>query len=142
MNRSILIAGAIFAMAGPLGATAWADQKDVPQATQNSGSTLMGYHVLSITPHSVDEINGKRTRHLVGAELRIEAQPGMTAEYLTVELRRHLASAVQGSTIEPVFGVEGSSVEVRSTGDGFVFHFTASDTGHAEELVRRAHRLG
>jgi hypothetical protein len=141
MNRSILIAVASLAMAGPLGATAWAAQKDVPQGTQKSGSTVMGFTVSSVSPHWVDDINGKRLRHLTGAEIRIEAQPGMTVEYLTVELRRHLVTAAAQGSLEPVFGVAGSIVELRSTGDGFVFRVTASDTKGAEEIVRRAQLL-
>jgi|HubBroStandDraft_2_1064218.scaffolds.fasta_scaffold44413_1 hypothetical protein len=143
MNRSILIMAAVAAMAGPLGTTARAEQNAVPEAKQESVSTVMGYHVVSIAPRWVDEIDGKRTRHLIGADIRIAAQPGMTAEYLTVELRQHLATgSAQPSTLEPVFGVKGSSVDVRSTGDGFVFHVVAPDTKRAEEIVRRARILG
>jgi hypothetical protein len=143
MNRSIFILAAAVSMVGTLGATALADQKPVSQATQEIRSTVMGHRVLSVTPHWVEESNGKRTRHLAGADVRIDAEPGMTAEYLTVELRRGLSAMSAGhGTLEDVFGVAGSSVDVRSTGDGFVFRITAPDTVHAQEIVRRAQQLG
>ena len=143
MNRPILVMSAVLSMAGTLGTTALADQKPVSQATPEVHGTVMGHRVLSVTPRWVEESNGKRTRHLTGADVRIEAEPGMTAEYLTVELRRSLsAMSAEHGTLNGVFGVAGSSVEVRSTGDGFVFRITAPDTTHAEEIVRRAQQLG
>ena len=143
MNRSMLIVAAAVAMAGSITAPVRADQKPVPQATENADGTVMGHHVLSVVPHWVEESNGKRTRHLTGADIRIQAEPGMTAEYLTVELRRGLSSpnAARGP-LDGVFGVEGSSVQVQSTGDGFVFRITAPDATHAAEIVRRAEHLG
>jgi hypothetical protein len=143
MNRSILVTAAVLTMAGPLGAVAAADQSPGPQQTQESRGTVMGYRVFSITPYWVQDTNGKRARHLTGAEIRIEAQPGMTAEYLRVELEHHLSSAGPAkAALEPVFGVDGSTVEVRSIGDGFVFRITAPDTERGAEIVRRARLLG
>ena len=138
VNRSIIVTAVVLAMNGTLGATARADQQAVPQQAQHS--TVLGHRVLSITPRVVEEINGKRTRHLTGADIRIEAEPGMTAEYLTVALR-HMREGAGQATTESVFGVEGSAVEVRSTGDGFVFPVTAPDPKRAEEIVRRARLL-
>jgi hypothetical protein len=143
MNRSILVMAAVVSMAGTLGTTALADHTPVSQATQEARGTVMGHRVLSVTSHWVQESNGKLTRHLTGADVRIEAEPGMTAEYLTVELRRCLsATSAEPGTCGGVLGVRGSSVEVRSTGDGFVFRITAPDAIHAEEIVRRAQQLG
>jgi hypothetical protein len=141
MNRSILMLVAGVAMVGALGATALADQTPISQAPEVRG-TVMGHRVSSVTPHWVEESNGKRTRRLTGADVRIDAEPGMTAEYLTVEVRRHLSAMSAGhGTLDGVFGVEGASVEVRSTGDGFVFRITAPDAVHAQEIVRRAQQL-
>ena len=141
MNRSIFIAAAAVAIASIVGsATAFADEKPIPQETRASCHALMGHCVLSVTPRWIEEINGKRTRYLAGVDVRIAAEPGVTAEYLTVEARR--AATAGPSAAGSVFGVEGSRIEVRSTGDGFVFHFTAPDTKRAEELVRRAQGLG
>jgi hypothetical protein len=142
MNRSILIMAAVLATAGTVNATAWADQKPTAQNVQGIHPTVMGHRVLSITEHSIQEMDGKHTRRLAGADIRIEAEPGMTAEYLTVELRRHLG-AIRGDVAgsQSVFLVEGANVEVRSTGDGFVFHVTAPDSKNAQEIMRRARLL-
>jgi hypothetical protein len=143
MNRAILM-GAVISMVGTLGATAMGDQNAMPKDTQSAAhgtvgtaATVLGHRVVSVTPRWVQESNGKLTRHLTGADVRIEAEPGMTAEYLTVELRRE---ARQGR-LDGVFGVEPSTVEVTSAGDGFVFRITAPDATHAAEIVRRAHQL-
>jgi len=139
MNRSMFITAAAVAVAGLVGsATALADEKPIPQETQSSCHTVMGHCVLSVTPRWVEEINGKRTRYLAGVDVRIAAEPGMTAEYLTVQAQRAAAGHQAAGS---VFGVDGSRIEVRSTGDGFVLHFTAPDAKRAEELVRRAQRL-
>lgn len=140
MNRCMFVTAAVMALAGIAGnATAFADEKPIPQETGASCHALIGHCVVSVTPRWVEESNGKRTRYLSGVDVRVAAEPGMTAEYLTVEAQR---AAAGPSTAGSVFGVEGSRIEVRSTGDGFVFHLTASDTKRAEELVRRAHSLG
>ena len=141
MIRSVFMAAAAaLTMAGPLGATAQADQTPAHQEAPQSPCTVMGHRVLSITPRWVMDTDGKRTRHLTGADIRIEAEPGMTAEYLTVELRRALSSGTESPGC--VFAVPASTVQVVSTGDGFVFHVTAMDTKTAGEIVRRAGSLG
>jgi hypothetical protein len=136
MNRSIVVTAVVLAMNGTLGMTARADQQPAPRERQ---STVLGHRASSIAPCVVQEIDGKLTRRLIGADVRIDAEPGMTAEYLTVELR-HMLEGGQATT-ESVFGVEGSTVQVRSTGDGFVFHVTAPDSARAREVVRRAQLL-
>jgi hypothetical protein len=141
MNRLVFIAAAVLTTA-TLGATAWADQNPLPQDTHDSRCMVMGHRVLSTSPRWVQDIDGKHARHLVGADVRIAAEPGMTPEYLTVELRRYLSAPGAGHpTSECVFGVEGSHVEVRSAGDGFVFSITGPDTRSAEEILSRARRL-
>jgi hypothetical protein len=143
MNRSILMLVAAVSMVGTLGATALADQTPVSQAMPEVRGTVMGHRVSSVTPRWVEESNGKRTRRLTGADVRIDAEPGMTAEYLTVELRRGLSAMSSGhGMLDGVLGVAGSSIEVRSTGDGFVFRITAPDAVRAQEIVRRAQQLG
>lgn len=143
MKASILITAAVFAMAGTLGTTAWADQRPASQEAPGAPCPPARYHVVSVTPHYVQDISGKRTLHLVGADIRVEAQPGLTPELLTAELNRHL-SAMSGGPSMPdcVFGVAGASAGVRSTGDGFVFYVTTPDPDGAKEILRRAHLLG
>lgn len=139
MKTSALIMATVFAVAGSLGTTAWADQK--PASQEQSPCTVMGHRVVSVTPRWIEDINGKRTRHLEGADIRILAERGMTAEYLTVEMQRHVAAMAGSPMPDCVLGVDGASTEVRSEGDGFVFRVTAPDRGRANEIVRRARLL-
>lgn len=140
MKASILITAAIFAMAGTLGTTAWADQAS--QEAPGAPCPPARYHVVSVAPHYMQDINGKRTLHLMGADIRVEAQPGVTPEFLTAELNRHLSAMGTSGMPGCVFGVTGSTAGVRSTGDGFVFYVTAPDTESAKEILRRARLLG
>lgn len=142
MKRSNLIMAAVFVVAGTLGATAWADQSPTGQAL-GANCTVAGHRVVSVTP-SVQEVpNGKRTNHLLGANIRIMAEPGMTAEYLTVQLQRHIAGMSSAYPMaDCVFGVASARFEVHSVGDGFVFQVTSDDLGQAKEILRRARLLG
>ena len=101
MNRFMFITAAAVAVAGIVGsANALADEKPIPQETRAFCHPLMGHCVRSVTPRWIEEINGKRTRYLAGVDVRIVAEPGMTAEYLTVEAQRAAAagpSACAGS---------------------------------------------
>ncbi len=145
MKRSIFVMLAFLATAGTLGATARAGSEDAaptPSQTQATPCTLMGHRIVSVTPHWVQDIDKRRLSHLIGADIRIAAEPEMTAEFLTVDLRRHLSAMAAGHPMgDCVFGVQGSSTEVRSSGDGFVFRVTAPDAGRAKEIVRRARLL-
>jgi hypothetical protein len=140
MKRSMFVTAVTMVVAGIVGSTAaMADEKPIPRETQSSCHTLLGHCVVSVTPRWVEEINGKRTRYLTGADVRMAAEPGMTAEYLAVEARR--AATAGPPAAVSLFAVEGSQIEVRSSGDGFTFHVTAPDTKRAEEIVRRARLL-
>jgi hypothetical protein len=141
MTRSTLILASVFATAASLGATAWADQRPNGQ-TEAANCTIMGHRIVSVAPHVLDDPNGKRTRRLEGADIRILAEPGMTAEYLTVQVQRHIG-AMNGARPMPdcALGVAGSVVEVRSAGDGFVLQITSRDQDRAKEILRRARLL-
>jgi hypothetical protein len=141
MNRTISVMAAAMGMAGLVGsATASADDKPIPRDNGSACHEVIGHCVQSVIVRWVQETNGKRTRHLAGVDIRIDAEPGLTAEYLTVEARR--AAAAAPSATDSVFGVDGSQIDVRSTGDGFVVHVMAADPTHAREIVRRGRLLG
>ncbi len=138
MKRSNIIMAVVFAAAGTLGATAWADARPDTR-NQDAICTVMGHRVVAVTPRVHEESNGKQTRRLEGADVRIVAEPGMTAEYLSVEVQRHVA-AMSGAYPMPdcPFGVAGATFQVRPAGDGFVFQITSSDPDQAKEILRRA----
>src|SRR5688572_3111604 len=48
------------------------------------------YHVTSVTPYRVDEAIGRsRVARVRGALIFVQAQPGLTAEWLQLKLQRH-----------------------------------------------------
>jgi len=79
---------------------------------------------------------------LRGAQIYIQAEPGLTAEWLQLTLERHLA-AMKGSAAMPncALGVGHVRVEVVSAGPGFWVRLIGQDKRTAEEVLRRAKLL-
>jgi len=112
-------------------------------ATEKAPCILRDYHVKSVTPYKVDDHAGKITyQRLAGAQVYIEAQPGLTAEWLRVRLARHL-SDMQGPAAmrDCAFDVNDVSVQVDSAGTGFTVKFIAKNADQAKEVLRRAQLL-
>ena len=72
-----------------------------------------------------------------GAELAIEARPGLTAEWLELELERHVAAASPDCPLD----VGAPRVTVRSARDGFVVEIRGDSDAAAREILRRARGL-
>ena len=104
---------------------------------------LRDYQVKSVTPYTVDGHAGKIAyRRLAGAQVYLEAQPGLTAEWLRVRLGRHLAEMRGAATMRDcAFDMKDVSIQVDSAGTGFNVKFTAKDTDQAKEVLRRAQLL-
>ncbi len=99
---------------------------------------MPGIRIASASPDIREINNGKRKWNEVrGADLYVQAEPGLTSEYLTLRLDRHLAS-MQGAPPDCVFAVPGTKVQVDSAGPGFVIRITAPDAKRGEEVARRA----
>lgn len=77
---------------------------------------------------------------LRGAELFVEAQPGLTAEWLHLQLERHLQAA-RTPTADCPLDVDDAKVTVQSSGPGFLVRIRADDEDDAGEILRRAHAL-
>ena len=140
MRANSLMAAA-FAVVASFGATVWADQSH-SEANPAAPCTVVGHRIVSVKPDVQENQNGKRTSSLLGADIRILAEPGMTAEYLTVEVDRHVAAMHGAGMPNCVFDVPGANIEVRSAGDSFVFRVTSEDDATAREILRRARVLG
>jgi hypothetical protein len=106
---------------------------------------LRRHHVVSVAPYQVEEtrIKSKVTR-LAGADVYVEAEPGLTPEWLRLEITRHL-SQMHGASSMPSMKdcslAAGVHVEVRSAGAGFTVRLIADDPKNAEEVLRRARQL-
>ena len=104
---------------------------------------LRDNHVASVRPYRTEEHIGRATlQRLRGAEIRVQAEPGLTAEWLRLKLGRHLA-AMQGMAAmkDCVFDVDRVKLQVDSAGAGFVVKLIAKEAGDAAEVLRRAQLL-
>jgi hypothetical protein len=93
---------------------------------------------------SVGEYHERDTRtkvggmRLSGAELVVQAQPGLTAEWLQLQLSRHVEAA-RGAAPSPdcPLDVDDATVTVRSSGTGFLVRIRAKPDRDAAEILRR-----
>jgi hypothetical protein len=104
---------------------------------------LRDYQVKAVTPYRLDAQAGKISyKRLAGARVFLEAQPGLTAEWLRVRLGRHMAEMRGPATMRDcAFDMKDVNVQVDPAGTGFNVTFTAKDTEQAKEVLRRAQLL-
>jgi hypothetical protein len=102
------------------------------------------HQVRSVKPYRVEQrIAGRITSsRVLGAELYVSAEPGLTAEWLRFKLERHLA-AMRGPASMPncALDVAKVRVEVKSAGAGFTVTLKAPTSAQGEEVLRRAKLL-
>ena len=81
-------------------------------------------------------------QRLRGASIFVQAEPGLTGEWLQLKLQRQLA-AMRGSASMPdcVFDLDKVRVRVESGGTGFWVRIIAADTQTGQEVLRRAELL-
>lgn len=102
---------------------------------------LLEHHITSVKPYYTPErvrkgVGGLRLR---GVTLFVEAEPGLTAEWLQLTLERDIVELRRSGVIaDCVLAVETVSVQVGSGGNGFRVWITARDLQKAQEIARRA----
>lgn len=116
-----------------------------PVASPTASDTpcsLKTHRVVSVTPYRVEEHVGHATySRLRGANLQVQAEPGLTKEWLQLTLSRHLTE-MRGTTMKDCpFELEDVTVSVHSAGSGFNVRIVARDAGKAQEVLRRAQHL-
>jgi hypothetical protein len=117
-----------------------------PQADRSVAAqapcVLKQYKVSSVTPYRVEDNIGGHIFHqrVAGAELYVQAEPGLTAEWLQLNLNREVTAMRGGSTMKDcVFGVD--KMQVDSAGPGFRVRLSAPGTDGGREVLRRAQLL-
>jgi hypothetical protein len=121
-----------------------------PAAAKSAPCILREHHITAVTPYLVElprgpvEIHQGRAavRQLRGATVYVQAEPGLTAEWLQLTLARHLAEMQGPSDMKDcAFDVKDVQVKVTSAGAGFGVYLIARDSSKAEEVLRRARLL-
>jgi hypothetical protein len=99
--------------------------------------------IVSVVPYKVEEHIGKNVVQRVhGAQLYVQAEPGLTREWLQLNFERHIAM-MKGSPAMPdcALGVENVRADVTSAGSGFWVRLIAPNATSGEEVLRRAQLL-
>ena len=110
--------------------------------TPSTGCILKTHRVTSVTPYREDEhVHNSMVQRLRGASLFVEAEPGLTAEWLQLSLYRHLAEMRSAAMQDCPFDVKDVTVTVESAGAGFLVKIISRDAGKADEVLRRARLL-
>jgi hypothetical protein len=116
----------------------------VAMPQRQSGSLLAAYRIVSVAPYTQEQTHIKRTwTELRGAVVRVEAQPGLTAEWLQLQLDRHVvAMGMRGENMDDCpLAVPGVRATVSRAADGFLITVAASDKSSGQEVLRRAQWL-
>lgn len=77
-----------------------------------------------------------------GAELFVQAQPSLTAEWLQLQLDRHVEAERRAApTPDCPLDVDAPTVTVQSSGPGYIVRIRADNEDDAGEILRRAQTL-
>ena len=137
-NRKVLAA---FVLAGstlvPMASYA------APAPAKAAPCILREHRITAVTPYRVQGHQGRVvTQELRGATVSVQAEPGLTAEWLQLTLGRHLAEMQgTGGMKDCAFDVKDVQVRVTSSGAGFSVNLIARDAAKAPEVLRRAQLL-
>lgn len=104
---------------------------------------LLTYNPTQVAPLYVafDAARGGSTQRLTGAQVFVPAQPGLTAEWLRLDLERHLSAMKQQPMRGCPLANEGVKLAVVSGGTGFWIQISASDSGVASTLLQQAEQI-
>lgn len=114
-----------------------------PAAVKAAPCILREHRITAVTPYRVESHQGRAVlQELRGATVSVQAEPGLTAEWLQLTLARHL-TAMRGMNgmKDCAFDINDVQVKVNSSGAGFSVHLIARDANTAKEVLRRAQLL-
>ncbi len=114
-----------------------------PAAAKAAPCILREHRITAVTAYRVEGHQGRVVIHeLRGATVSVQAEPGLTAEWLQLTLGRHLAEMhAAGGMKDCAFDVKDVQVKVSSSGAGFLVNLIARDPAKAPEVLRRAQLL-
>lgn len=108
-----------------------------------SSCPLSEHRVTSVTPYKVAEHVGRggTIQRLRGAEIFVQAEAGLTAEWLQLELTRHLTQTAKATMAACPFDADDIRIQVDSAGAGFSVKLIARDADGARDVLNRARLL-
>jgi hypothetical protein len=117
-------------------------RESAPPAPASYSCPLRGHHIM-VTPYTVEETPIKTTfKRLAGAQVTVEAEPGLTAEWLRLQIAQHLATMGDPSRMNDCPLRPGDvRVDVQSAGTGFNVKVIAVDPSKAQQVLRSAQAL-
>ena len=126
-----------------LAAAALAPAASFAAPTEQAPCILSAHRITSVTPYRVQQHVGRGvTSRLAGAQVFVQAEPGLTPEWLQLQLARHITEMKAPAGMKNcALGVKDVSVKVDSAGTGFAVKLIARDSSQAEEVLRRAQLL-
>ena len=137
MSKRTILAALVLAGAALVPATSFAADR-----TDSRPCILKEHRVTSVTPYNIEERMGRATiKRLRGAEVRIEAEPGLTAEWLQLTLARHIVEMRSATMKDCALDLDDVQVRVASTGTGFSVKLIAPDSKKGADVLRRARML-
>lgn len=103
---------------------------------------LREHRVTKVQPLRVTERYGRgSSERLVGAQVFVQAEPGLTAQWLQLTIQRHMAQMSGSGMKDCALDAKDVRVSVESAGAGFAVKITGKDATQAKEILRRAQLL-
>lgn len=113
-----------------------------PASAPTSECVLSGHRVTGVQPLRVATRYGRGvSERLLGATVFIQAEPGLTAEWLQLTIQRHMTQMGAAGMANCVLDAKDVRVNVASAGAGFAVQITGKDSAQAKEILRRAQLL-
>ena len=132
MFRRVFVAAAL---AASFSFPALAEEPQAPHAHWCMLSSFQVSQVASLYSSTHAE---RSTERLIGAQLFVPAQPGLTAEWIQANLARHSGQAPAQRSTECPLDVPGASMNVVSGGTGFWIQISSADPAVAGVILKRA----
>ena len=112
-----------------------------PTDAHPSDCILAKHRVTQVLPLHVSERYGRGTvERLAGARVFVQAEPGLTAEWLQLTLQRHLVG-MNGTMTNCALDGKDIQVKVVSAGPGFFVQISGKSAAQGQEILRRAQLL-
>lgn len=139
MSPKNLTIAVILAAATALPALAFAE---TAAASRASHCILAEHRVTAVQPLRVTEHNGRGTsERLAGAQVFVQAEPGLTAQWLQLTVERHIMQMNSAGMANCPLDAKDVRVSVTSAGPGFAVNITGKNADQAKEIWRRAQLL-